>query len=113
VLFLTEDAKLICAHLKGIVGIEPTQSLVTIEGRRVLVQPNPEGRKITGCPNFGPMIKPCTLTRRVQKGYSALIRIDKQPVCLDSVRGLTDGTPQGVVEYYVADPGQEFVTDKR
>ena|SRR5687768_14757694 len=107
--FLTEDARLICRHVMGKVDIEPTQSLVTINGRRALIRPNPEGRGIDGCPMFGPMIKPCTTTLVVQQGYSSFIRINKQPVCLDSIMGLTDGTPQGVVEYIVADPGQQLV----
>jgi hypothetical protein len=109
VLFLTEDAHLICKHVMGNVSIEATQSLVTINKRRVLIKPNPEGRSISGCPNFAPTIKPCTTTLAVQHGYSTFIRIDKEPVCLQSVTGLTDGTPPGVVKYIVEDPGQQLV----
>ena len=107
--FLTEDSVLICEHKLGKVQIEPTQSLVTINGRRALIRPNPEARPIKGCPNLGPTIKPCTVTWAVERGYSAFIRIKGIPVCLDSVRGLTDGTPQGAVEYIVADPAEHLV----
>ncbi|HEU0021418.1 MAG TPA: hypothetical protein VFR55_07080 [Dehalococcoidia bacterium] len=108
---LTEDAMLVCKHELGVVINNPTQGLVTVEGRRVLVANSPEGRMITGCPNVGATIKPCMLTLVVQKGYSDWIRIDGHPVCLDTVIGLTDGTPPGTVEYQVKQPGQRFVSE--
>lgn len=109
---LTEDALLRCDH-GGKVSPAVRQSWVTIAGRRVLVEDDPEGRKISGCPNTNPLvgIKPCTQTLRVQRGYSELVRIDGHPVCLDAVTGLTDGTPQGGVRYIVADPGQALVAE--
>jgi hypothetical protein len=110
-LLLTEDALLVCQHELGKVGIEPTQDLVKVTGRRVLVEPNPEGRSISGCPNLGATIKPCLNTLAVRTGYSEWIRIEGQPVCLDSVVGFTDGTPPGVVEYQVRSAGQEFVEE--
>jgi hypothetical protein len=109
--WLTEDAKLVCKHELGVVGIVPTQELVTIGKRRVLVEVDPEGRPIGGCPMYGPTIKPCTTTLRVQVGYSDLLRIGGRRVCLDTVSGLTDGTPPGTVKYEVRLPGQEFVTE--
>ena len=107
---LTEDAVVVCRHELGRVDLAPTQELVTINGRRVLVDNNPEGRPVKGCPNFGVKIKPCTNTLKVKKGYSSFITISGQSVCLISVVGLTDGTPPGVVEYHVREPGQLMVT---
>ena len=109
--FLTEDAVLVCAHELGRVGLRPGQDLVTIGGRKVLVQNDPEGRTISGCPNIGITIKPCQTTLRVQVGYSDFIRVDRRPVCLDTVVGLTDGTPPGIVIYKVRTPGQEYVSE--
>jgi hypothetical protein len=106
--FLTEDAVLICAH-RGIVRIEPTQTLVTIADRRVLVEKDPEGKDIDRCPNRGPTIKKCGKTLRVRVGYSTFIRIDGRRVCLDNVKGHTNGTPPGTVNYFVREPGQELV----
>ena len=40
--WLTEDAKLVCAHEAGSVQIVATQKLVSIDSRRVLVEPDPE-----------------------------------------------------------------------
>jgi hypothetical protein len=108
--WLTEDARLLCQHRLGLVKLVPTQSLVTIQGRSVLVETDPEGRPIAGCPNYGPTIKPCTATLRVQHGYSDLLRIQGRRVCLDTVSGLTDGTPPGTVPYQVQEPGQQLVS---
>jgi hypothetical protein len=109
-LWVTVDALMQCAHL-GKVGLIAAQSWVTITGRPVLVQADPEGRPIAGCPNIGPTIKPCTTTLQVQAGYSTWIRVDGQPVVLDIVTGLTDGTPPGVVKYHVTAPGQSLVSE--
>ncbi|MEO8286262.1 MAG: hypothetical protein ABI670_07470 [Chloroflexota bacterium] len=106
---LTEDALLVCNHELGHVKNRPTQDLVTIEQRRVLVENNPEGCNINGCPNLGAAIMPCMHTLKVDTGYSEFIRIDGKKACLDTVTGFTDGTPPGVVKYKVRTPGQEFV----
>lgn len=106
---LTEDAVLCCAHELGLVGISTTQSLVSIEDRKVLVAIDPEAKPIVGCPNVGPGIKACLITLKVQTGYSDLVRIDGQRICLETVTGLTDGTPPGTVKYKVRTPGQDWV----
>jgi len=109
--FLTEDSVLICDHTRGIVQNITTQDWVTIEERLVQVEINPEGRTIKGCPNYGFGIRPCVTTLKVETGYSDLIRIDGKRVCLDTVIGLTDGTPPGVVNYKVKDPKQSLVEE--
>lgn len=111
--FLTEDAVLVCKHELGQVGIAPTQDLVTVEDRRVLVRSDPEGKPIAGCPNAGPTIKPCTTTLPVKKGYSSLVSVGGRPICLETVEGLTDGTPPGTVKYHVRTPGQSLVESSR
>ncbi len=107
--WLTEDAVLRCTHKTGIVATKPTQTLVTIAGRRVLVDADPERKGIGGCSNIGPTIKPCTLTLRVEVGYSDWLRIEGKAIALDTVRGKTDGTPPGTVYYEVAQAGQDLV----
>ena len=108
---LSEDALLVCRHELGTVDIDATQTLVRIDGRRVLVENNPEGRRIKLCPNIGVAIKPCQTTLKVKAGYSDLVRIEGKRVCLDTVTGLTDGTPPGVVDYLVRKPGQDLVEE--
>lgn len=109
--FLTEDAVVVCKHELGIVKNVPSQRWVKIGKRPVLVEIDPEGRTIAGCPNYGVGIKPCVTTLKVQKGYSDWIRVDGRRVCLDTVTGLTDGTPPGTVKYKVNDAGQPFVEE--
>jgi hypothetical protein len=110
---LTEDAVIRCGHVMGKADVPPTQELVRVNGRRLLVENDPEGRPIKGCPNVNVGIKPCTHTLVVKVGYSALLRVNGKRVCLDSLSGFTDGTPPGVVKYLVrpneGEAGQEFV----
>jgi hypothetical protein len=108
---LTDRADLRCDHGPGKVDIEASQKLVMINDLPVLVKPDPENRKITGCPMTGAFIKPCTNTFAVKTGYSDLLKIDNQQVCLDTVTGLTNGTPPGGVYYKVLDPGQKWVNE--
>jgi hypothetical protein len=107
---ITEDAVLRCDH-QGSVHNQPSQKLVTIAHKRVLVEIDPEGRQITGCPNISLTIKPCTSTLKVNQGYSSLMRVSGKRVCLDTVTGLTDGFPPGAVNYKVYQPGQTLVTE--
>lgn len=109
--WLCETAVLVCKHELGVVGLLPGQSWVRIEGKRVFVARDPEGRPIVGCPNVGPTIKPCTATLPVREGYSDFLRIDGRAVCLETVSGLTDGTPPGVVKYKVRRAGQGLVSE--
>ena len=106
---LTEDAKLACAHLLGKVSLAPSQQWVTVEGRALLVEDDPEHRSISGCPNYGVSIKPCKQTLAVKEGYSTFLRVDGHRICLDTVQGLTDGTPPGTVLYQMRAPGQDLV----
>jgi hypothetical protein len=107
---LTEDALLLCDH-GGTVHLAARQAWVTIAHRRVLVAEDPEGCSISGCPNQNPFLAlvACKETLRVTRGYSAFVRIDGHAVCLDTVTGLTSGTPPGTVRYTVKHPGQLLV----
>ena len=107
---VTENARICCAHVLGLVQLIPAQDLVRIAGQRVMVQTQPLGRPIKGCPNYGPVIKPCLTVVTLATGWSAFVRIAGQSVCLDTLDGLTDGTPPGSVHYRVVDPGQPLLT---
>ncbi len=108
-LLLTQDAVLLCGHALGRVSNAPSQGWVTVERRSVLVRADPEGRPIAGCVNASPL-KPCLTTLAVRTGYSSLLRVDGREICLDTVRGLTNGDPPGAVDYHVAAAGQGFVS---
>jgi len=112
-LWLTQDAVAVCKHENGRVHIFATQDLVSVAGRKVLVEKDPESRPITGCPNVGAAIKPCLTTLAVTDGYSEFLTIEGRRVCLDTITGLTDGTPPGVVKYRICSPGQDFVEQSK
>jgi hypothetical protein len=109
--WLTQDALLTCPHESGFVAVAPSQGLVRIDDRQVLVAPDPEKKPIGGCPWVSPGMKPCVQTLRVKEGYSGLVRIEGRQVCLDTVTGLTDGTPPGTFRYAVRSPGQDLVEE--
>lgn len=106
---VTENAFVTCAHRLGVVGLAASQRVVSIQGHAVLVEPDPVGKPIVGCPNAGPAIKPCTATLPLKTGYSRLLRIGGRPVCLETLEGFTDGTPPGNVTYSVRRAGQTLV----
>lgn len=96
-----------CGH-DGQIAPMASQTWVKVSGSPALVDNNPQGRPIGGCPNIGLNIKPCTATLAVHTGYSTFIRIGGRRACLDSVTGFTDGTPPGSVKYTVRSPGQSL-----
>jgi hypothetical protein len=106
-LWLTEDAIISCFDGGYVNNLQPSQSWVTVSGRRVLIAPDPVGRNIVKCPNLPPMSKPCTTTLGVAIGYSGLIQISGQPLCMDNLKGPVDA-PSG--PFSVTTPGQAFVS---
>jgi hypothetical protein len=105
---VTLSAVVRCGH-DGRVQNLASQHWVRVGGSEVLVDDDPERRRIAGCPNIGPTMKPCTTTLAVGTGYSAWIRIGGAAVVLSNLDGLTDGTVPGTVHYTVRDPGQSLV----
>lgn len=106
--WVTTAASIKCGH-DGKVENVASQHWVRVDGRDVLVDNDPEGRKIAGCPNIGPTMKPCIKTLAVAEGYSTYIRVGGHPVVLSNLDGLTDGTLPGTVHYDVRQPGQTIV----
>ena len=108
---LTEKALLVCDHELGHVQIGARQSLVRVNGDRVLVDDDPEKKEIKHCPNTNPLagILPCRHTLPVETGYSGLVRIDGRRVSMDTVTGRTDGVPPQF-HYKVRNPGQQLVS---
>jgi hypothetical protein len=108
-LLVTRESRVTCDHALGVVALIASQGWVRVDAVEVLVQPDPERRTITGCPNIGATVKPCTSTLAVETGYSGLVRVDGRPVVRSDLAGFTDGTPPGAVRYGVADPLNRFV----
>lgn len=105
------DADLRCEHKMGKLDLAAREDFVFVTGRPVLTDGDPIGRSIGGCPNVGVGIKPCTKSVNVQRGHSGFVFIAGKPVVRADLAGLTDGTPQGAVQYKVEHPGQTLVTE--
>jgi hypothetical protein len=111
-LWLTDAADVRCTHKLGRSPQQASQTWVRIDGRPVLVQPDPVGRPIGGCPNIGVSIKPCTSALAMTKGWSSFVRIDQRAVLRADLTGYTDGTPPGQVRYEVLDAAQPLVGEQ-
>jgi hypothetical protein len=109
---LNEKAVLTCNHPNGFLRNDPSQNFVRIQKSRVLIETEPLGWIIKSCPMVPPQAKPCTVAEKVEKGYSAWVRISGRRVCLDTVTGYTDGMAPRTIMYTVMKPGQEFVSEK-
>ncbi|MGH3520319.1 MAG: hypothetical protein ACRDQ7_23630 [Haloechinothrix sp.] len=117
--WITMDSTITCAHA-GTIRNVPSQDWVRVaqpgdssDAPLVLVDSDPEGRSIGGCPNSGPNIKRCGRTLKVDKGYSEWIRIAGKAIVLSHLDGLTDGTLPGTVHYHVANAAQHFLRADR
>ena len=111
-LWLTDAADVRCAHKVGRSPQKASQSWVSVNGRPVLVAPDPVGRPVQGCPNIGVSIKPCTSTLAIKAGQSTFVRVDGHPVIRADLTGYTDGTPPGQVTYDVLDAAQVLVGEQ-
>lgn len=109
VLWLTDASDVRCKHFLGKSPQQASQLWVRVEGRPVLVFPDPVGRSIGGCPNIGVSIKPCTTALAMKKGQSGFVRIGAHPVVRADLSGYTDGTPPGQVTYDAVDAAQVLV----
>lgn len=109
---LCERSLVLCDHVTGVVSVVAGQSFVRVTGSPVLVQNDPEGRPIQGCPNVAPGLVPCLQTLPVERGYSSFVRIAGRPLCLDNLKGLTTGVPPGTFSYTVKNAGQALVRSR-
>ena len=108
---ITQASVIHCDHITGIVAVAASQTLVTIENVPVLVKGDVQHRPIAGCPIPTGASKPCLQTLNEQQGHSRLLFIEGKPVCLKSLKGLTDGLPSGGIHYTVQSAGQDFLEE--
>lgn len=99
-----------CPHPPGVGSIVPSQSLIRVESKPIVVQPDPIRAPIAGCPNVAIPNVPCATTLTAEQvSFSQLVFIDGSPVCLDTTTGITSGSPPGIAKYTVKTPGQSLV----
>jgi len=101
---LTENSTVKCAAMQsapaphgGTLTVKGASRL-RVEGAKVLTGPNVKGAQINLCgdtnTNAGQV--PCKVVKSVT-GTAIKLLVDGQPVVLDGVGGVTDGTPPGTI----------------
>ncbi|MEE3921615.1 hypothetical protein V2I01_35175 [Micromonospora sp. BRA006-A] len=105
--WIHRDSLITCGH-DGRVRNRPSQDWVTVQAVPVLVRPTRRTRHHR-LPQLRPDDQPCLHTLTVTVGYSTWVRVDRQPVVLSHLDGLTDGTPPGTVHHQVRDVRQRFL----
>jgi hypothetical protein len=101
---VTSNATIMCPH-GGRVVLTPRQSQVLVEGGAALCEGDLIGAPIIGCAQpASPGSKPCTAVVSTLPGSSSpRITAGGRPVYLDTLTGMTDGVPPGMIT--VVDPG--------
>ena len=100
---VNSNASIICAH-GGRVTITPRQGSVLVQGAPALCEPDLVGAPIVGCAQPPtPSTKPCTTVVSTLPGSSSpRITAAGRPVYVDTLSGITDGVPPGVVTVVVS-----------
>jgi hypothetical protein len=101
---VTTAATIMCPH-GGRVVLTPRQMQVLVQGSPALCEPDLMGAPIAGCMQPPtPSSKPCTLVVSTMPGSSSLlVKVGGRPVYLNTLTGMTDGVPPGIVT--VMSPG--------
>src|SRR3954462_6779581 len=95
---VNSNATIICAH-GGRLTITPRQSWVLVQGAPALCEPDLIGAPIVGgAQPPTPSTKPCTTVVATLPGSSSpRVTAGGRPVYLDTLSGMTDGVPPGLV----------------
>jgi hypothetical protein len=101
---LSASAELVCPHQDPIV-IMPSQRLLLVDGRPVLLRADLLTAKVPTCRNVGPGLTPCGGIVSIIGGLSTTLRVGGEPVALDGAYGLTAAVP-GPVRWQVRSAGQ-------
>jgi hypothetical protein len=107
-LVVNSSAVILCAH-GGKVTLIPKQMTVTAGGSPVMCEGDIMGSPIVGCAQPPSVAtKPCTLVVSTLPGGSSLkVSAGGKPVHIDTLTGMTDGVPPGVIT--VVSAGQTSV----
>lgn len=95
---VTTNATIMCPH-GGRVTLLPRQTQVVVQGGPALCEPDLVGAPIVGCAQpASPSSKPCTAVVSTLPGSSSpRVTVGGRPVYLDTLTGMTDGVPPGMI----------------
>jgi hypothetical protein len=102
---LTEDSVVKCIH-GGQVQFQASQTKLKVDGKAVIVQSDVLVSTVSNCPNTNAGQTPCLKVTSIIAGLSSNLRVDDQPVMLETARGLTNATPPEPVMWRVESAGQ-------
>ncbi len=108
---LTMHSSISCLHT----GKVQTTSVLPlrVQGAAVLVQESIEKKSIAGCkppppPPNQPPNQPCTIVDKISGGSAQKLKVNGQPVMLQTLAGMTNGIVSGVQQpLAAAQAGQE------
>src|SRR5262245_8118920 len=98
---LTESSTLRCEH-SGTVQLVPTQSRLTVNGSKVLVDGDLNGALISGCltvPDPNTSTVKCLSVRSAEGGVAGKLKVNGKGVLLEEVSGKTSGTVGGPTSF--------------
>jgi hypothetical protein len=90
---LTAASALVCPH-QAPLTVQASQRQLVVDGQPVLVRADLLAATVSGCPNTGPGLKPCTLVTNIAAGLAVTLRVGAEPVALETAYGATDAVPQ-------------------
>jgi hypothetical protein len=91
---VTTGGSVKCTH-QGTVALEAGQTKLTAGGKPVLGPLDLVGAAIAGCGQVGTGVTPCSQVTSVLTGTTTKLRVNHQPVLLDTATGVTNGVPPG------------------
>jgi hypothetical protein len=100
-LVLTENSTLTCAHA-GRVKLVATQSKLTVNGSKVLVDGDLSGRTISRCltvPDPNTSTVKCFSITSAEGGIAEKLKVNGKGVLLEKVKGKTSGTVGGPTNF--------------
>jgi hypothetical protein len=93
---LTESSTLGCTHLTGSIALNASQSQLTVNGNKVLVDGDLNGASVSNC---GTVVtsstSKCQTFTPMPGGVAQKLKVGGKGVLLETLQGTTDGVPPG------------------
>jgi hypothetical protein len=108
---LTTGSTVTCLHDAAVTFGGQTKLRFGTANRPVLVRSSVLDKDIAMCGNSGTGISPCKKVTDITSGLATKLRVGTDPVLLESLAGLTNGTVSGVIQpLKAASAGQAKLT---
>jgi hypothetical protein len=101
-LVIAENSTLTCTHT-GKIQLQASQSKLTIQGKKVLVEGDLPSKPISGCTTVNDTTKGnkiCLQVASATGGVAKKLKVNGKGVLLATIKGQTDGTVGGVPQQW-------------